>query len=200
MKIKVLGVDGSMSNFGMARCEIDTETFAIEVLDLTLAQVLSETSKTVVKTADNYRRACDIRAAFLACCADVALVMAEIPLMITPHPKMPPGAASLANHNSGLVIGVLAGSPVPLIPVMPDDVKIAALNARRASKEEMIEWAMAKYPNAPWRMRKLHGKMVPVADNEHLADAVAVVHAGVRTAQFMQSIAVFNSMKTLASA
>lgn len=183
-KIRVAGIDPSMSNFGIAIAEIDVETNAIQLLDLKLIHTESDGSKTVIKTADNWRRAKELRAGMVEAVQGCTVAMAEIPLMVTPHPKMNPGAASLANHNSGIAIGVIAGCPIPVVGVMPKDVKLASVGSIRADKKEMIDWAMALYPSAPWRMRKLRGEMVPLADNEHLADAVGVIHAGVQTAQF----------------
>jgi hypothetical protein len=77
-------------------------------------------------------------------------------------------------------VGVLGGCPAPLIELSPTEVKLAAIGSKTAGKEEMIEWAMGKYPYAPWIKRA--GK--PVAKNEHLADAVATIHAGIKTEQF----------------
>jgi len=68
----------------------------------------------------------------------------------------------------------------------------------------MIEWAMEKYPEAPWRMRKLKRKdgngynLVPLADNEHLADAVAILETGLLTPEFRQALQMFASMRAAA--
>jgi hypothetical protein len=37
--------------------------------------------------------------------------------------------------------------------------------------------------------------MVPTKANEHLADAIAAVHAGVQTQQFKQAAAIYRSMQ-----
>jgi hypothetical protein len=57
----------------------------------------------------------------------------------------------------------------------------------------MIEWAMEKFPDAPWRMRKLKGEMVPTKDNEHLADGVAIAHAGLKVPSFQQTLAILQA-------
>ena len=51
----------------------------------------------------------------------------------------------------------------------------------------MIAWATGVYPDAPW---KRHGGRV-TDDNEHLADAVAIAHAGVQTPEFRKVMTMF---------
>lgn len=187
MKIKVVGLDPSTSNFGIAKATIEINTLDIEILDLILVQTESEKLKGVRKDSDDLRRARDVYKGFMEAVKDASLVISEIPFMN-------PGGYAAANFNSGLVTGVLASCPRPLIQVFPQDVKMLACGSRHAAKEEMIEWAMNKYPAAPWLMRKLKGKMIPTAANEHLADAIASIHAGVRTAQFEQAVSMFRAM------
>jgi hypothetical protein len=100
----------------------------------------------------------------------------------------------------GLSIGILASSPIPLIEVMPVETKLASVGTKTAEKPEIIAWAAGLYPDAGWI---LYEKDVPPSkknpngrksgdlhdDNEHAADACAVAHAGIRTPQFKQLMA-----------
>ena len=201
MRINALGIDPSLSNLGMARCWIDLDTLEIGVDDLILVHTETDKTKTVIKTADNWRRAVELRAGMLAAAQGCSIAMVEIPLMITPSPGMPggPAAASVANHNSGIAIGIVAGCPLPVIPVMPDEPKVQAVGSRRASKEEMIAWAVNKYPNAPWKTRMYRGKRELTKDNEHLADAVAIVNAGIRTNAFRHAVAMLRGLQGVAA-
>jgi hypothetical protein len=85
-------------------------------------------------------------------------------------------ARAMASY--GVVIGLLAGIlGDDLISVNPTEVKEVTGLGKTATKRQMIEWAYSKYPdNAKWLM---NGTRL-INDNEHLADAVAVVHAGLR--------------------
>lgn len=57
----------------------------------------------------------------------------------------------------------------------------------KATKEEMISWAMLQHPEANWPMRTEHGKQKVVSGQaEHMADAVATIHAGVDTPNFRE--------------
>jgi Holliday junction resolvasome RuvABC endonuclease subunit len=114
--------------------------------------------------------------------------------------EVPMGAQSArAALAFGMVIGMLANLPVPLIQVSPLEVKMAAVGHRQAAKEEMIAWAVEKYPAAAWRLQDKNGakhkKGDLKADNEHLADAIAVAEAGLLTDQFKQAVAMLSFAK-----
>ncbi|HGS7688653.1 TPA: hypothetical protein ACMEYZ_006266, partial [Klebsiella variicola subsp. variicola] len=66
------------------------------------------------------------------------------------------------------------------------EIKHYVGNKLTTSKEEIIQWAIAKQPDAPWLRRKQAGKDVLVAKNEHLADAIASIYSGMQTDQFRQ--------------
>ena len=190
MKIKIVGFDPSMSNWGICKATLDIETLEFTVDDLILVETESESKKGVIKQSDDLRRAKIVQEGMLEACADASLAISEIPFC------NPAGYAG-ANFNSGLVTGVLASCPLPLIQVFPGEVKMKATGVRSATKGEMIDWAMNRFPNAPWKMRKLKGKMVPTNANEHLADAVASINAGLDSQQLKQAIAMYRSMKSV---
>lgn len=188
MKIKVVGFDPSMTNWGCCLATVDVNTLEVAIQGLQIYQTESEARKGVIKQSDDLRRAIEVRNGMLKACDGAAFAISEIPFMN-------PGGYASANFNSGLVTGVLASIEIPLIQVFPRDVKIAAVGHKDACKEEMIEWAITKYPDAPWLTVKRKGKMVPTKANEHLADAVAAIHAGIQTEQFRQALAMFRSME-----
>ena len=190
-KIEVVGFDPSQSNFGIVEASICVDTLEIDIRAMKVVSTTSEASKGVIKVSDNLRRAKEIQAAMREACAGKALAIAEIPLMIT---TMNPKIASLANYNSGMMVGILSAIQIPLIQVFPKDVKLAMTGLKDACKEEMIEAAMFKHPAAPWVMRKLRGNMVPTAVNEHLADAVGALYAGIKTEQFGGAVGMYRAM------
>jgi Holliday junction resolvasome RuvABC endonuclease subunit len=187
-QMKVIGFDPSTSNFGMAQCALDVDTLEVTIENLILTKTESEKLKGVNKQSDDIRRAREIRAGMIAACEGYAIAISEIPFFS-------PAAYPAANFGAGLTVGVLASCPIPLIQVSPRDVKIAAVGHHQACKEEMMEWAFARYPNANWRTYKRAGKVIPTQDNEHLADAVATVLAGIKTQQFQQVLAMYRTLK-----
>lgn len=190
--IRVVGLDPSMSNFGIVRSRVDMDTLEVEIEDMILAKTTSEARKNIVKQSDDLRRATVVRDALIEHTQHAAVVISEIPYCN-------PGTYASANFNAGLVTGVLASCPVPVIQVNPSEVKMAAVGHRQAGKEEMLEWALGKHPNAPWLMRKYKGTMRPIADNEHLADALATIYAGLQTNQFKQLATLFASVSRVAA-
>ncbi|MEZ2310839.1 hypothetical protein AB6809_29765 [Paraburkholderia sp. RCC_158] len=186
--IKVAGLDPSMSNFGIALADLNIDTMEKTITDLILVETEPDQTKQVKKVSDDLRRAYAVREGMLKALQGRAHVaFSEIPLG---------NAAQYKNaiFNAGFVIGILASCPIPIIEVFPMDVKMAAVGHRQASKEEMTEWAVCKYPTAPWRTRVLRGKQVLTKSNEHLADACAVIEAGIETRDFEQMIAMRRSL------
>jgi Holliday junction resolvasome RuvABC endonuclease subunit len=177
--IKVVGFDPSTAHWGTAFGSVDIETGELTITGLKLVETESEKSKGVTKQSDDLRRARVVYEGMVESVKGMTVVFSEIPFMN-------PGSYASANFNSGLVTGVLASCDVPVIQVSPREVKMASVGIATATKEEMIEWAVARHPEAPWLMRTLKGKQVYKKSNEHLADAVAAIHAGLKTDQFRQ--------------
>lgn len=178
-KVKVIGFDPSFRHWGLAFAELDTLDNKLDITDLKLIEIASETNKGVIKTSDDLRCAKELRIALQEAVKGAAFIVTEVPL----------GNAAMYNNaifGAGVTIGLLASLDVPLIQVFPQDVKKHFTGHKDACKEEMIEEALKRYPNAPWLMRKYKSVLKPVAKNEHLADAVAVLHAGLHTQQYQQ--------------
>lgn len=168
----------------MAKLMLDLRSMTFEIEALDLIETEKQKGKMVRQNSDDLRRAQDIAVRFKAFVSDCTLCFSEIPS----------GAQSArAALSFGIAIGILANCPIPLIQVMPSETKLAAVGTKTASKEEMIEWAMQKYPTAAWKTVKRHGVMEPTEKNEHLADAVAIGHAGVKTDEFRRMMAMWKA-------
>lgn len=185
-EIKVVGIDPALRNFGIAVAYIDIDTMNVRIETLRLIETEGEAGKTVRKNSDDLRRARMSYSGMVEACKGATLAIAEVPV----------GSQSArAMMSCGLCIGVLSACPVPLIEVTPSEVKLAAVGYKTATKDEMIEWAMKKHPNANWLMRKSKGKLVPIAANEHLADACATIEAGIKTEEFKRTIAIARNFR-----
>lgn len=185
-KIPVVGFDPAFANFGIAKVLLDTTTLELEVVNLNLIQTEKDKSgaKVVRKNSDDLRRAQEIYAGMVLGCTGQRLAFAEIPS----------GAQDAnASRAFGIAVGIMAAVPIPLIQVQNFEAKLAAVGTRTASKQEMIEWATEKYPNANWIRAERGGKSWKKGDitaaNEHLADALAIIEAGVRTQEFKRTLA-----------
>ncbi len=190
-KVIVAGLDGSLRNFGVVKCALDLETLKLEVVSMDLFKTEKSKVKSIRSSSDNLARAQSIASGLRTTLADANTLFAEVPSG---------GQSYDAVLGFGIVIGLYAGLTVPMCEVSPSETKLAALGTKTASKQEMIDWAVEKYPDAPWRKTKRKGEMVPTLDNEHLADAIGVIEAGIKTPAFKSTLSILRSMYGIAAA
>ena len=192
--VRVAGLDLGFANWGIARMQLDLDT-----LDLSLERVrtistekLAGKKKLVRQNSDDFRRAKELYDGLQEELKGCSVAFAEIP--------------SGAQHarsawGLGIAIGVLSSAPA-VIEVMPVETKMASVGSKTADKPEVIAWAAAKYPDIAWQTYEKEvskkGKLLRRAgdlhdDNEHSADACAVVHAGIRTPEFKQLLALWRA-------
>lgn len=180
-KIKIIGIDPSMRNTGIAKGWLDLQTLKWEVEEVELTKTEKGKSKTVRKSSDDYDRA-----RMLVEAVKMAEAGAEIAFV-----EMPIGSQSAAAMLSyGICVAVIASLDIPVIQVSPNQVKIHATGDRMATKEEMIAWAHGKFPDINWLQRG--GKLT--LNNEHLADAIGAINAGMAEDDFKALITMLRKM------
>lgn len=186
--IRVAGIDPAIANFGMALGDYDLEKGVLTIKSLNLVETKRVVSKTVLRGSDDLRRCREIVKSMNDYIGDATLGFAEVPS----------GGAKSADALKALSMatGVLAGCPIELVEVRPSEVKMATVGSKTAAKEDMIEWAIEKHPEAPWLTYKRNGEVLYNAKNEHLADAVCAIYAGLRTPQFKQVVAILTSIRS----
>jgi Holliday junction resolvasome RuvABC endonuclease subunit len=201
MHIKLVGIDPSLSNFGFCRATYDTDIADQErrlVINgiWNVSTEIGKDRKVVRKNSDDLARAGTLQKALQIMCKDQDIAMVEVPVGSQ-------SARAMASY--GICVGVLASCPIPLVQVLPHEVKLAAVGHRQAAKEEMIAWAAAKFPLLKWNRYAKDGKVVGKggkivatwkmgdlkSDNEHMADACGALVAGVQTDEFLRSLALF---------
>ncbi len=194
MIIRVAGIDPSLRNTGLCKGTFDTATNTLQVTRLKLVQTEKQSGKQVRVNSDDLRCGNEIIRAMHDWIADAHIVFAEIPSG---------GQSAAAAKGLGIATGILASIAGigqfkgQLIQVMPAEVKLAAIGSKNASKDEMIEWANGRWPEAEGWLRargKADGPLVNA--NEHLADACGAINAGIQTDQFrnlVQALAVLST-------
>lgn len=186
-RITVLGLDPGLATTGFALALVDPATGRIEdVLDVGTIETRRTQHRSVRKTSDDLRRAKEhvtcLRRILAGRIVDV--VAAE---MATTTPYTYP------TFSFGVMTGILASLDQPIVEVLPYEVKAAATGNDRASKRDIIAWALDLPSSKPviWptsrRSNQLNltyrGERVCKAA-EHPADALAVIQAALRTEQF----------------
>lgn len=170
--MRVLGLDPSLRNFGFAIGEVDVVTHKLTITDIDLCETeKGSNGKTIRVNSDDLTRARMIYGALLKNLIGVSVVFAEIPV----------GSQSASAMKSyGVCVALIATINIPVVQLNPTEVKLAATGNKNATKQEMIDWATGRYPNLAW----YKGRGGYGAKNEHLADAVASIHAGMLTDEF----------------
>ena len=181
-EIKVIGLDPSLNNTGIAVGRILLPSLEVKIDNLILGDTEKRAGKDVRRNSDDLRRAREIIASIMLAGNGARFAIAEVPT----------GSKSArASFANGICVGVLASLDLmrlPLIQVQPIETKLASVGKKTASKQDIIDWATGLYPDANWLRYKRLGQMLLSDNNEHLADAVAVIHAGIKTDQFRQAM------------
>lgn len=187
MLIRAVGVDAAFANMGFAQVEIEANG-NVKCLGLYLVTTeVTEDRKVVRKSSTELRRAQELCKALAHHTTDQGAQFAFV--------EVPSGSQSASAARAlGIAVGVLGSCQIPIIEVNPMEVKRAINPDRKVkvSKLDVIRWAMARWPLAPWVLHKHSGKTFKKGDpqncNEHLADAMATVVAGISTPEFQRII------------
>jgi len=195
--ILVAGLDPAFANFGIARMQLDLETLglSLESVRTITTEKLSGKNKVVRQNSDDLRRSQELHDGFHE----------EIKGCVVAFAEIPSGAQHARSAlGFGAAIGILASCPIPIIQVMPLETKMASVGLKTAEKPQIIAWAASLYPHIQWKTydrevlkagKILRNKGDLHDDNEHAADGCAVVHAGIRTPEFKQLMAIWRASK-----
>lgn len=187
--LPVVGIDAAFANMGLARAALTSApggAVQVECVGLKLVTTELRDKKTVRKSSDDLRRGrilYDGMTEYINA-APTAFVFAEVPSG---------SQSAVSARGLGIAVGVLAACPIIIVEVSPMEVKRLFTDQKRSvPKAEIMEWAYAKWPDAPWLT---YGKKNPrrINDNEHLADAMATIQAGVKTPEFKQLMAMHHA-------
>jgi hypothetical protein len=171
----IVGVDLALRNVGLVKMRVPVDpSVPPALLDMRLIKTVKSTDKKVRKSSDDVAAAREVIVQLRAFTQDSTALAVEVP----------GGAQSYGAANSfGIAKGIIAGF-YPVIEVQPRETKLYSVGNLKATKDEMVAWARERYPAGEWLTRKLKGKLELLNDNEHLADAIAVVYAARHTDQF----------------
>lgn len=173
--LRVIGIDMALANMGLVKASLDLDSMVITPIELKLITTQSNKDKQVRKSSSELARARVLGEAMHQFCAGASFAFAEVPS----------GSQSAqAARALGIAVGVLSRCPIPLVEVSPMEVKHLFATKRSVPKAEIINWAVNNWPHQDWLRYKRKGKMQLTQDNEHLADALATIVAGVKTQQF----------------
>lgn len=181
MQLKFVGCDPSLRNWGLAAGTFDLETkkLTIDKLDLTCPELSK--GKQVRQNSLDLESAHQLYKGVIAITEGAHAVFVEVPIGSQ-------SARAMASYGICVgVLGALRANGIPFFEVTPNEVKLAGPGDKTATKKQMIEWAMAKHPEANWPIYKRRGiNLVSEAQAEHQADAIATIYAGISCNAFQQ--------------
>ena len=173
--IKVAGLDPSMNNFGMVLADYDLDSGELSNVQLLLSSPDTVEGKQVRQNSKDITKAKQHWNAVNRFIPKDTIVFVEVPVG---------SQTARAMASYGICVGILSCLPHTLIQVTPLEVKVAATGSKTATKAEMIDWATNKFNSANWLTKKRNGVLSYTNDNEHLADALAAIYAGLNTTEF----------------
>ena len=180
--MKFISIDSSLANTGIAVGSIKSDGLIV-MSKIMLLETEKTKNKQVRASSDTIAR-CKQTYLFIQ-----KAIKDHYPTVI--FVETPSGSQSASGMKSyGATCQLIASCDPSPIEVTPNEVKMASVGSKTASKKDMINWAHSKYPNLQWDKNKdgtLKNK------NEHMADAIAIVYAGMKTADFNRMQSMFKS-------
>jgi len=186
--LKVVGFDPSLRHWGVASGAYDTLTNKIEVSHVDVLEATVEGDKTVRKSSKDLSSATQLYTGAAKAAKGANAIFVEVP-----HGSQ--SARAMAGYAICVgVLGALRASGIHFYELTQREVKLGSFGKTKATKQQMINWAMATFPSAPWPHRKQNGELFVVKSKaEHEADAAATIFSGVQLPAFQQSIQLINT-------
>lgn len=175
--LKVVGLDPSLRNWGIAICDVPIDTGIPRVVDLqTIHTEPQSKGCKIPKSTWDIQSAFTLYEGVYSAVIDADIVCVEVPY----------GSQDVkAAVGRGICLGILGSLfSNKLIFVTPQSVK-KIIGKKDATKAESVALAVQKHPEAPWPVWK--GK-VSVTKAEHQADALHAIYAGAQTKEFKSII------------
>lgn len=171
--IRFISIDSSLANTGVALGKIIDNKIYIDSIHL-------------VSTSKNKNKQVRVASDTIARCRKTYNFVKGLIDNYNPNiifAETPSGSQNASGMKSyGTTCQLLASLSPPPIEVTPHETKMCSVNDKKASKVTIINWASSKYPDLNWFY---HAKKLQLK-NEHMADAIAVAYAGIRTQQYLR--------------
>ena len=178
MQIKIVSLDISMSNLGIAKGVFDTETKKLTITDCLTVCPLVSGNKQVRQNSKDVVRSRQLLDALVEHTKEADMVCAEIPVGSQT-------ARAMASYGICVaLIAVVQKIKPTFIEVSPNEVKMI-VGSKSATKKEVIQWVQSHHPEAP--LETFRG-VISLAKAEHQADAIVAIHAAMQTPVFNSQI------------
>lgn len=182
-KLKVVGLDPSLRNWGISQGTYCTKTNKIEIAKVDVIQPVISKNKQVRQNSLDIESALQLFKGTMQAVQDAQAIFVEVPVGSQ-------SARAMASYGICVgVLGSLRAAGIPFFEVTPTEVKLASVGNPNATKQEMINWAIKTHPEAQF---PVHNGSINASKAEHMADATAAIHAGINNNQFKQLISLIS--------
>lgn len=177
MLIKVTGMDPSLTHWGLASMMLDLTTGTPTIPTLRLIEPKELEGKQIRVNSNDLHKAEQLAQAVFEETEDSKVIFVEVPVGSQ-------SARAMASYGICIgILGSLRAKGKQIIQVTATEAKVALTGNRNATKQDMIDSAYNAYTEANWDLDR---KGIPKKKSEHVADAIAAIHAGVNTIPFKQ--------------
>lgn len=171
-KIRVVGMDPSLRNWGISTGTLDLQTNDLQIERVSVIQPAPEKGKQVRKNSTDLQAAKQLSEEVLAAIKGAQAIFVEVPVGSQ-------SARAMASYGICVgILGAIRANGIPFFEVTPTEVKVTAVGSKVASKDTMINWAVHRHPEANWPKA--------ASKAEHMADATAAIYAGLKTNEFQR--------------
>lgn len=180
--IRVVGFDPSLRNWGIAKGTLSRTDLRLQVHEVSVVNPVLPTGKQVRQNSLDLESAKQLCKAALDAAKGAQAIFVEVPVGSQ-------SARAMASYGICVgVLGALRATGIPFFEVTPTEVKVAAVGYKNATKQDMIQWAVSKHPEANWP--RCRGA-ISEAKAEHMADATGAIYAGLSCNSFQQMLPFF---------
>jgi Holliday junction resolvasome RuvABC endonuclease subunit len=185
--LRLIGFDPSLRNWGMAEAFYSLESGKVTIQKVGIVCPVLTVNKQIRQNSLDLESAQQLYAGASAFAAGAHAVFVEVPVGSQ-------SARAMASYGICVgVLGALRENGIPFFELTPNEIKLAGPGNKTATKEQMIAWATTRHPEANWPTYKQQGQLViSEAKAEHMADAVAAIHAGIACNPFRQLLRVLS--------
>lgn len=180
-QLNVVGFDPSLRNWGIAKGVLNSGGLTIN--ELSVINPILPAGKQVRQNSLDLESAKQLYRAAMDAAEGAQAIFVEVPVGSQSARAMVSYALCVG------VLGAIRASGKPFFEVTPTEVKLAGAGKKTATKQDMIQWAVARHPEANWPTYTQHGEtLISEAKAEHQADAVAAIYAGLSSNSFQQML------------
>lgn len=180
-KLKIVGMDPSLRNWGMSKTLYDPVSHSLEILDFDLINPtlpkakLKQGELDIIAAQQLFTQAYHFA-------KDADIVCVEVPV------GSQSARAMVSYATCTATIGALIAMGINAVAVTPTEVK-KVIGIKDASKHQVIEWVRMRHPLAPYPTYRRNGQdLISEAKAEHICDSVVAIYAGMRKKRFLQLV------------